>query len=479
MPFEFNRHASISALWMLLGMLLAPATFAQQAPADSPSVAAANPASPAPLHAAAEGAATTIASQENAGETFAAHGQSTFFEQLTAPFHAPYSGPNSLSPRHGAETFDATLFLGARLWSGAEGWINPEIDQGFGLDDTLGVAGFPSGTAYKVGRSHPYWRLPRLFMRQTIDLGTDREPVEASINQLGGSQSADRWVFTVGKLSVSDLFDTNEYAHDPRNDFLNWTAVDAGTWDYAADAWGYSVGAVAEWYQGRWTVRAGVFDLSNIPNSESLEHGLHEFQWDGEVERRHQLMGMPGKLLLTFFDSRGRMGLLNEAVDVARATGESVNAALVGVRRYRDRLGLSLSLEQQLLPDLGLFARYGGAGGNVEVYEFTDVDRTAVVGLSLGGKRWGRADDTVGIAGIDNRISATREQYLNASGLGILVGDGELPHPGAEQILETYYRLALVQWLQLTLDYQYVINPAYNTDRGPVSIFALRVHAQF
>jgi high affinity Mn2+ porin len=126
-----------------------------------------------------------------------------------------------------------------------------------------------------------------------------------------------------------------------------------------------------------------------------------------------------------------------------------------------------------------MFARAGKAAGNVETYEFTDIDRALSAGLSLQGKRWGRADDTVGLAGIVNQISAAREQYLNAGGLGILVGDGQLPHPGPEQILETYYRLAATKWFQLTFDYQYVVNPAYNTDRGPVSIFALRVHAQF
>ena len=285
-------------------------------------------------------------------------------------------------------------------------------------------------------------------------------------------------MFTVGKFSASDIFDTNRYAHDPRNDFLNWTAADAGTWDYAADAWGYSVGAAAEWYQGRWTLRTGVFDLSEIPNSETLDHGFHQFQWDGELERRHELMGMPGKLQVTLFDSRGRMGLLGEAVNVAQASGTSVPAALVSVRRYRDRAGISFSLEQQLSSDLGLFARFGKAGGNVEAYEFTEVDRTASAGVSLNGKRWGRADDTVALMGIVNGISGTREQFLNAGGLGILVGDAQLPHPEAEQILETYYRLAVVKWAQLTLDYQYIVNPAYNTDRGPASVVALRLHAQ-
>ncbi|HJZ16081.1 MAG TPA: carbohydrate porin [Stellaceae bacterium] len=445
--------------------------FAQQVAADG---------SGAALHAPASGAALSAdPSAQSGGERFAIHGQATYLQQLTSPFHAPYSGPNSLSPRHGAETFDMTLFVGARLWSGAEAWINPEIDQGFGLDNTLGVAGFPSGTAYKVGRSHPYWRLPRLFLRQTIDLAGDLEPVEATANQLGGSQSSNRWVFTAGKISVPDIFDSNQYAHDPRNDFLNWAAVDAGSFDYAADSWGFTVGAAAEWYQGAWTLRAGVFDLSNVPNSEALEHGFHEVQWVGEVERRHELMERPGKVLMTLFDTRGRMALLNDAVSLAQATGESVNETLVAVRSYRSRTGVSLNLEQQLSSDLGMFARAGKAGGEVEVYEFTDIDRTISAGLSLKGSRWGRADDTVGLAAIANYISAAREQYLNAGGLGILVGDGQLPHPGSEQILETYYRLAAVPWAQLTLDYQYVVNPAYNTDRGPVSIFAVRVHAQF
>jgi high affinity Mn2+ porin len=456
---------------VVLAMSLASAGLAQQLDIDS--------AGPGVQSPAATDAPAASALPETVGERFAAHGQATFVEQLTAPFHAPYSGPNSLSPRHGAETVDVTLFLGARLWSGAEAWVNPELDQGFGLNDTLGLAGFPSGAAYKVGRPYAYWRLPRLFIRQTFDLGGDQQPLEAAANQLGGSQSANRWVFTVGKIGVPDIFDANQYAHDPRNDFLNWTAVEAGTFDYAADSWGYTVGGAAEWYQGAWALRAGVFDLSDVPNSETLDPGFREFQWIGEVERRHQLMGKPGKLLVTAFDSRGRMALLDQTVSVAQATGENIEAVLVDERRYRSRAGVSVDLEQQLSSDLGMFARAGKAAGNVETYEFTDIDQAISAGLSLQGKRWGRADDTVGLAGMLNQISAARERYLNAGGLGILVGDGQLPHPGPEQILETYYRVAFVQWAQLTADYQYVINPAYNRDRGPVSIFAVRIHAQF
>ena len=170
------------------------------------------------------------------------------------------------------------------------------------------------------------------------------------------------------------------------------------------------------------------------------------------------------------------MGLLAAAVQAAQATGTAADIA--AVRQLRDRVGFAFNLEQELSQNLGMFVRAGKSAGNVEAYEFSDIDRTVAMGLSLKGSRWKRADDTVGIAGIVNGISAAREQYLNAGGLGILVGDGKLPHPGPEQIIETYYSVGVLQQVHLSLDYQFVMDPAYNRDRGPVSIVAVRVHAQ-
>lgn len=410
-------------------------------------------------------------------EMFAIHGQFTYVEQETLGFNAPYSGPNSLSSNSGRETTDATLYVGAALWSGAEVWIDAELDQGFGLDDTLGVAGFPSGEDYKVGKNQPYLRLARLFVRDTLNGEGERVAVDAGANQLGGDRSVNRLVFTFGKFSVVDIFDNNQYAHDPRGDFLNWTNLDAGAFDYAADAWGYSVGATAEWYQDAWTIRAGVFDLSNVPNSVHLDPGFHEFQMIAELEKRHVIADHPGKVMVTAFDSRARMGLLEQAVQLAQSTDSPV--AIATVRQYRSRMGAVLNLEQQLCADLGLFARVSKAAGNVEVYDFTDVDRSVSAGLSLKGSAWSRTQDTAGLALVDNGISAERERYLNAGGLGILVGDGKLPHPGAEEILETYYDAAVLPHAQLTVDYQYIDHPAYNRDRGPVSVWAVRFHAQF
>jgi len=411
-------------------------------------------------------------------QAWAIHGQMTFTEQGNAAFRSPYQGPNSLDPHAVArETFDVTLYAGVRPWAGAEIWINPEIDQGFGLSDTLGVAGFPSGEAYKVGKSAPYLKLPRLFLRQTLDLGGGSEKVDPDLNQLGGAQTANRLVLTVGKFGVVDVFDTNAYAHDPRQDFMNWTLIDAGTFDYAANAWGYTYGAAAELYVGRWTLRAGAFDLSDVPNSTRLDPSFDEYELTGEIEERHSILGRPGKLKLTAFVNRGRMGRFDDAVSLALATGQPADIA--AVRSYRSRSGVSVNIEQQLAADLGMFVRAGTDGGQVESYDFTDVDQTVSGGLSLQGRRWGRPDDALGVAGVVNQISKAHQDFFNAGGIGILVGDGALPHPGAERILETYYDIAALHGVHLTVDYQFVQNPAYNRDRGPVSIGAVRLHAQF
>src|SRR5947208_17010923 len=93
------------------------------------------------------------------------------------------------------------------------------------------------------------------------------------------------------------VFDTNRYAHDPRNDFLNWSIIDVGAFDYAADAWGYTYGAAVEWSQQWWTVRTGLFTLSKVPNSKVLDAKVFDqYQIDQEVEARHTLLGQPGKL---------------------------------------------------------------------------------------------------------------------------------------------------------------------------------------
>jgi high affinity Mn2+ porin len=412
------------------------------------------------------------------------HGQTTFVWQGYPAIRSPYAGPFSLPGSGlGRETFDATLYAGIRLWQGAELWIAPEIDQGFGFADTHGVAGFPSGESYKLGSSYPYVRMQRGFLRQTINLGGEVEKVDADISQFAGTRTENRLVLTVGKFAIVDIFDTNKYANSPKTDFLNWTMINAGTFDYAGDGWGYTYGAAAEWYQGSWAWRAGVFDLSatpaggGSPNGGSLDSTFQQYALIAEIEKRYELWGQPGKLKVTGFLNRGRAGRYQDAITLAQITGEP--ADIIAVRRYTSRPGVSMNLEQQISDTVGVFGRAGWADPNVEPWDFTDVDRTVSGGVSINGKNWGRPDDTVGIAGIVNSISGVHQAFLDAGGLGILIGDGQLPNPGLEKIFETYYSYALSPEMRVSFDYQFIANPAYNRDRGPVNTFAGRFHAQF
>ncbi|QFI77271.1 carbohydrate porin [Bradyrhizobium betae] len=409
-------------------------------------------------------------------DDFAVHGQTTVVTQYALPFRAPYSGQNSLSPNQVRETFDADLYVGFRPWDGAEIWINPEIDQGFGLNGTFGVAGFPSAEAYKVGSTYPYARIPRAFLRQTIDLGGEVQKVDSGLTQFAGSQTSDRLVLTVGKFSVVDIFDSNKYAHDPRGDFLNWTLVNTGAFDYAADAWAFTYGAAAEWYTGPWTFRAGVFDGPVVPNSTDLDPHFGQFQIVGEVERRYELAGQPGKVAVTGYLTRAHIGNFQDAVNLANLTGQPADLSLV--RSYTSKLGIAGNIEHQVVPGVGLFARAGYTPGRSEAYAFTDADATLAGGASISGKFWNRPNDTLGIAGIRNMISAVHQAYFAAGGYSALIGDGQLPHPGAEKIMEIYYTLPIARWT-LGFDYQFITNPAYNRDRGPVSIVATRLHTQF
>ena len=415
------------------------------------------------------------------------HGQTTLLWQGYPGFRSPYEGAQSLpGGGEGRETWDATLFAGVRLWPGAELWINPEIDQGFGLANTHGVAGFTTGTAYKLGFAHPYVRVQRYFIRQTINLGGAAEEVSSDINQFAGSQTANRLVLTVGRLFVVDIFDTNKYANDPRSNFLNWSVINATSFDFAGDAWSSTYGAVTEWYQGPWTLRAGIFDMSAVPAggagsapSYGLDPTFHQFELVGEIERRYELGGQPGTIKITGYLIRGRLGNFEDALSLSHATGLDASDALAAVRTYQSRPGVSLNLAQQVTDTVGLFCRAGWADGNVEPWDNTDCDRTIETGVSLSGKRWNRPDDTIGIAGVINGISNAHVAYFRAGGLGIVIGDGQLPHHGMEQIIETYYSYALSPSTEISLDYQFIRNPAYNTDRGPVNVFGARFHWHF
>jgi high affinity Mn2+ porin len=406
------------------------------------------------------------------------HGQMTGIYQGNLRFTSPYQGPNSLDPgNRWRETVSATAYLGRRLWDGAELYFNPEANQGFGLSGTRGLAGFANGEAQKAGSDTPKPNVARLFLRQTFGFGGEQEAVEDDLNKMAGMQDVSRLQVTLGKFAAPDIFDDNKYAHDPRTAFFNWSIWEAGAWDYPADQKGYTDGIALDFNQKGWALRGGWFLEPKVANDRNLDPRFWKhFGAAAELELRHRIGEQPGNVKLLAFANRANMGSLREATDLAVASG--TDADITPVRRDRFKYGLAVNLEQAISDELGGFARVSWNDGRTEAWAFTDIDTSVSLGASLKGGRWGRPADTVGLAAAMNLISAAHQDFLAAGGTGILVGDGRLSY-GPEGILEAYYALTIVDPLVLTLDYQLAVNPAYNSDRGPVSIFGARVHAQF
>lgn len=406
------------------------------------------------------------------------HGQTTLITQGYPSFRSPYQGANSL-PGAGRvrETWTVGAFLGWRLWDGGEFYFNPEIAQGFGIGATLGLAGFSNGEAQKGGAEYPKFRAQRYFVRQTFGLGGEQEDVADAANQLPGKRDIDRVTVTVGRFAVGDFFDGNSYAKDPRADFLNWAMWSSAAYDFPADLPGFTRGAVVELNRKSWAIRAGLFQVPSQPNSDVLT-----FQKGGavvEFEERHTILNQPGKLRLGVFANRGNTASYRDVLGISAANpGLDINDIVPAERRERSKYGFYVNAEQQIAKDVGIFARASWNDGKNEILSFTDIDRSVSGGVSIKGSTWGRPADTIGLGGAINGLSGAHRDFLAAGGKGLLIGDGRLNY-GNERILETYYALALNKAFTLTADYQLIANPAYNADRGPVSIFSGRLHGEF
>jgi len=406
------------------------------------------------------------------------HAQTTILPQAYPSFRSPYEGTNSLPGRGQIQTtWTTTAFLGVRLWQGGEFYFNPELAQGFGLNGTVGLDAFPNGEAQKAGAEYPRIRPQRYYLKQTFGLGGEQEDVADGPNQLPGKRDIDRITLIVGRFAVGDFFDGNAYAKDPRADFMNWAMWSSAAYDFPADLPGYTRGAVVELNRKDWAVRAGYFQVPSAPNSDVLT--VKPGGTVVEFEERHTILDQPGKLRLGAFANSGHTGNYREALAIQAADPAlDINTVMTSIQHANLKYGFYANLEQQIAKDVGLFARASWNDGQNQILSFTDIDRSLSGGLSIRGSYWGRPNDTIGIGGAINGLSAANRDFLAAGGLGLLIGDGQLNYR-PERILETYYAYSLNKNVTLTADYQLITNPAYNADRGPVSIFAGRLHGEF
>ena len=405
------------------------------------------------------------------------HFQQTIITQNKPGFHADYSGKNSLSPLTETQSsLTTTFFMGARLWKGAEAYFDPELSGGAGLSQTLGIAGFPNGETFRVGGVQNKIYIGRLYFKQNFEWGKDKDTLESDPLQLAGLKSKRYFSFAAGKFNMGDFFDQNNFSHDPRSQFMNWALMDNAAWDYPANTKGYVLGAYTELGQPTWTLRFALTMVVTQANSSTWDAKILKANTQTvEYEKRYSIGGQKGTLRLLGFLNNGKFGVYNQAIAQNPKAPNVDSTQAYGRHKY----GFGINTDQFLTKDFGLFARASYNDGHTQTWFFTEIDRSITFGGVLKGTKWKRGDDEVGLAFIGNGLSAPHRNYLANGGYGFLIGDGKLNY-APELIAEIYYKVnAYQKKFFLTPDYQFIVNPAYNKDRGPVNVFSLRAHVEF
>ena len=405
--------------------------------------------------------------------------QATEIRQSLRPFHAPYSGPNSLEnhgDNEGTQTYG--VYFGSRLTSRLQVYLDAEMARGAGVSHAVGLGGITNGDVIRQGTvdlgSGPY--VARAFLRYLIPLSEETAPVERGADHLPGREAVRRVEVKVGKLAASDDFDQNRYANSTRSQFLDWGLFNNSAWDFAADTRGYTKGLLVAWVEPCFALRFGSFQMPTQANGNVFDSDLRRARGDN----LELTLGRPGGggtiVRLLAYRNLARMGIYREALARAAATG-TVPSIVADDRPGRVKYGFGLNLEQPLAQEgeTGVFLRLGWDDGKTESFAFTEVDRHASAGLQLAGNAWGRAADRFAIAVLVHGLSPEHRDYLAAGGAGFLLGDGRLRY-GEETIGEAYYRVQIGKWLQVSPDFQYVRNPGYNRDRGPARVWTLRVN---
>ncbi|MCX6352511.1 MAG: carbohydrate porin [Bacteroidetes bacterium] len=402
------------------------------------------------------------------------HFQQTIVGQYHPKFKSLYEGNNTFtSAPEEAYSLTSTLYIGRRLWKGAEFYFNPEIAGGKGLSKTLGIGGFPNGETFRVGDPAPALYVARLFFTQYFALGNEEEKSDDEANSLQGKLPAKRLSITLGKISIADYFDGNKYSHDPRTQFLNWGLMSAGGWDYPANTRGYTWAGVVEYITPNLSVRASSSMVGEEANGPYMDmHFGKANSTTLEVEKPYTFMGKNGRIRAIGFYTLAHMG------NYTKALSDSI-PDITRSRQYgRTKYGAVLNIEQDFSEDAGAFFRASWNDGKNETWAFTEIDNSLSAGIVMQGTQWKRKDDKLGVAILIDGLSKDHRTYLARGGYGFIIGDGKLNYAN-EFIVEAQYNINLHKNFWITPDYQFIMNPGYNKDRGPVNIFGLRGHCEF
>ena len=425
------------------------------------------------------------------------YSQATYISSWKQAFPAAYTNLNgstsSLLP--GAErgfTGTTTFYVGVKAWAGAELYVAPEMISERPLSSLKGIGGsIQNFELQKNGSAHSTWYPSRAIYRQTLSFGGKQSSVNSGPMQLAGTIDSRRFVFTAGTFSILDIFDKNTYAGDLRRQFVNMAFLSNAAYDFAADARGYTTGLAGEFYFDDWAFRFAHIAGPKNPNDLFLNFQmLSHYGEQIELEHRHVIKDQPGAIRILGYRNKENSGSYTDAIaefqadplkNATTCNGYNYNSNNAGApdlcwaRKSNIKMGVGLNMEQSITQDIGLFFRGMYSDGKTEVYSYTSSDRSISFGSAIKGQRWGRQKDTVGLGYAQSWISKNHVNYLNMGGIDGFIGDGKINYK-PEQVLDIYYQWHVIKSTWLTFDYQYLANPAFNADRGPVNIYNARVH---
>lgn len=404
------------------------------------------------------------------------HFQLTTVTQYHPRFSAPYSGDNSLQTREEhATTLTSTIFWGVQVGKLFEFYVNPEIAGGSGVSSAKGIAGFTNGEAFRVGDPSPTFYVGRVYIRRSFNLGGAEESFSEIANQVNKVRTEKYFDVVMGKFSIADFFDNNKYSHDPRSQFSNWSLMSGGGWDYPANVRGYTWGAMVEYGNPMFKVRGAAVLVPKEANGNDMDLNVAKARSHAlEFEKPYKIGKLDGTIRLLGFYTIAHMGNYNLSIQRSPNSPD-----ITSTRDYgRNKYGALINVEQSLGNGFGMFGRASWNDGKNETWAFTEIDRSVCLGLVQKHGLLKRQSDEIGIAAVANGLSNDHRNYLRAGGYGFIVGDGRLNY-SSEFITEVYYKINLFyNGFWITPDYQFVLNPAYNRDRGPAHVFSLRAHIE-
>ncbi len=407
--------------------------------------------------------------------------QSTYIWQKKPSFHAAYSGPNSLSPRYEKATSRVlTLYTGVRWNHSTEFLVDIEETGGAALSTGLGLAGFTNLDIVRNPQLSKAPYLARGIIHKVFALSGDTVENERSPLSLFDQLPRRRLEIRFGKFSMVDFFDQNSAGSDTHFQFLNWAIDNNGAYDYAADTRGYTVGLIADYEDRNWGLRFAEALMPKVANGIDLvwrPWQVHAENFEFEL-RRGFIPGKTGVVRLLAFTNYGNMGIYRQAVQQFEQGLTPVPDITHHPWHITRKYGFGVNLEEHLSSNLTAFARFGWNNGKTESFAYTEVDQTFQVGVGADGRLWRRGYDRAGMAFVTNGISSDHQNYLAKGGKGFLLGDGALNY-GRENILESYYSGHLWRGIYTGPDLQYIVDPGYNRDRGPVLVPGWRVHLEF